>query len=73
MGTRWRRRGSRGVWVDWPEDALLCLVVRREQQGLKRYLHLSTGNYNAITARIYTDLDFLTSNEGVWCGCVGVV
>ena len=43
--------------------AKICLVVRREKVGLRRYLHLSTGNYNITTARIYTDLDLLTSDE----------
>jgi polyphosphate kinase len=38
----------------------ICLVVRREADGLRRYVHLSTGNYNAITGRLYTDLDLLT-------------
>jgi polyphosphate kinase len=38
----------------------ICLVVRREESGLRRYLHLSTGNYNPVTARIYTDLGLLT-------------
>ncbi|MCB1055949.1 MAG: polyphosphate kinase 1, partial [Acidobacteria bacterium] len=32
----------------------ICLVVRREREGIRRYVHLSTGNYNPITARIYT-------------------
>lgn len=45
--------------------AKMCLVVRREQDGLQRYLHLSTGNYNATTARIYTDIDLLTSNDAL--------
>ena len=40
-----------------------ALVVRREQDGLRRYLHLSTGNYNAVTARIYTDLGLFTSDD----------
>jgi polyphosphate kinase len=41
----------------------VCLVVRRERDGIQRYVHLSTGNYNAATARVYGDLDFLTVDE----------
>jgi len=40
--------------------AKLALVVRKEQSGILRYVHLGTGNYNATTARIYTDLGLLT-------------
>jgi polyphosphate kinase len=39
----------------------LAMVVRREPDGLRRYLHLGTGNYNASTARLYTDFGLLTS------------
>ena len=38
------------------------LVVRREADGLRRYVHLSTGNYNAATARVYEDIGILTAN-----------
>lgn len=38
----------------------LCLVVRRESGELRRYVHLSTGNYNARTAQLYTDIDLFT-------------
>jgi polyphosphate kinase len=41
--------------------AKAVLVVRREADGLHRYVHLSTGNYNAGTARLYTDLGLLTA------------
>lgn len=41
----------------------ITLVVRREVDGIKRYVHLSTGNYNDSTARIYTDIGMFTANE----------
>ena len=41
------------------------LVVRREPSGLRRYVHLSTGNYNAATARHYEDLGYLTAREDI--------
>jgi len=43
----------------------IALVVRRESDGLRRYVHLGTGNYNATTARIYTDLGLLTCNPAI--------
>ncbi len=45
--------------------AKMCMVVRREPSGLKRYVHLGTGNYNTVTSRIYTDLSYLTSDETI--------
>ncbi len=41
----------------------ITLVVRKEPGGLRRYLHLATGNYNAVTAGIYTDMGLLTCDE----------
>lgn len=43
----------------------IMLVVRKERDGLRRYVHLSTGNYNATTARIYTDIGMLTCREDI--------
>ncbi len=43
--------------------AKLLLVTRREKDGLKRYAHLSTGNYNLSTARQYTDLGYFSDDE----------
>jgi polyphosphate kinase len=40
----------------------VSLVVRREDDGIRRYVHLATGNYNPLTARIYTDLGYFTCN-----------
>ncbi len=42
--------------------AKLLLIVRREPDGIIRYVHMSTGNYNAVTARLYSDVGFFTSD-----------
>jgi len=45
--------------------AKACMVVRREKNGIRRYIHLGTGNYNAASARIYTDFGFFTCDPGI--------
>jgi polyphosphate kinase len=45
--------------------AKICLVVRRTPQGLRRYVHLGTGNYNERTARVYTDFALMTSSQTI--------
>ncbi|MDK2791329.1 MAG: polyphosphate kinase [Deferribacteres bacterium] len=45
--------------------AKLLLVVRREEKGIKGYAHISTGNYNEKTSKIYTDVDYLTSEDDI--------
>jgi polyphosphate kinase len=45
--------------------AKMALVLRREAQGLRRYAHLGTGNYNPTTARHYTDFGLLTADETI--------
>lgn len=43
----------------------ITLVVRRESDGIRRYVHLATGNYNGKTARIYTDVGILTADRAI--------
>lgn len=51
--------GLRGLKV----HAKICIIVRREPTGVRRYMHFGTGNYNEVTARLYSDVSFMTSNE----------
>lgn len=43
----------------------ITLVVRREEDGIRRYVHLGTGNYNDATAKLYTDIGLMTVNEAI--------
>lgn len=43
----------------------VALVIRKEAHGLQRYVHLGTGNYNATTARLYSDMGLMTSREDI--------
>lgn len=43
----------------------ITLVVRREEDGIKRYVHLGTGNYNDITAKLYTDCGLMTASDTI--------
>ncbi len=45
--------------------AKLCLITRKEKNGVVRYSHIGSGNYNAVTAKIYGDIGYLTANPEV--------
>lgn len=45
--------------------AKILVIVRREADGIQRYLHFGTGNYNEKTARLYTDISYFTRNEAL--------
>jgi polyphosphate kinase len=45
--------------------AKICLIVKRTPQGFRRYVHLSTGNYNERTARVYTDFGLMTASPAI--------
>ncbi len=43
--------------------AKVCIIIRREASGIQRYVHFGTGNYNERTARLYTDISYMTTRE----------
>jgi polyphosphate kinase len=43
--------------------AKICIIVRREAAGIRRYVHFGTGNYNEVTARLYSDVSLMTCHE----------
>ena len=51
--------------VNLKTHAKLCLIVRKEPDGIRRYAHIGTGNYNSATARIYTDLGLITARPAI--------
>lgn len=51
--------------VDLKTHSKVALVVRREEQGLQTYVHISTGNYNPTTSKLYTDLGLLTADPEI--------
>jgi polyphosphate kinase len=65
-----RRLEDEGVHVVYgvrglKTHAKICLVIRREADGIRRYVHLGTGNYNVMTSRIYTDVSYFTCDSAI--------
>lgn len=65
----WARRlekaGSHVIYglVGLKTHSKIILIVRKEEGGIKRYVHLGTGNYNDKTAKLYTDIGLMTAND----------
>lgn len=51
--------------IGFKTHAKMALVLRREREGLRRYVHLGTGNYHSTNARLYTDYSLLTCDEQI--------
>ena len=68
---RWAKRmelaGVHVVYgiVGLKTHAKAAMAIRREEEGLRRYCHLGTGNYNSVTSRVYTDLGLLTARDAL--------
>ncbi len=67
LATRLQEVGANVVYgvVGFKTHCKMLLIVRREGEGLRRYVHLGTGNYHPGTARIYTDIGLLTASKRV--------
>ena len=65
-----RRLESHGIHVVYgfanlKTHSKLCLAVRKETRGIRRYVHIGTGNYNAVTSPVYTNLGLFTVDEDI--------
>jgi polyphosphate kinase len=65
-----RRLEEAGVHVvygfaDLKTHCKLCLVIRQEPDGIRRYVHTATGNYNPVTSKVYTDIGLFTSDPDI--------
>ena len=67
------RAGAHVIYglVGLKTHAKILLVIRREKDGIRRYVHLGTGNYNDRTARLYTDFGLMTCDEAIGADASG--
>ncbi len=67
LANRLQEAGAHVVYglVGFKTHAKMAMVVRREQDGIRRYVHLGTGNYHPGTSRAYTDYGYLSSNQAL--------
>ncbi len=67
LATRLQDAGAKVAYgiVGYKTHAKMLLIVRREGRKLRRYVHLSTGNYHSRTAQAYTDIGLLTANHAI--------
>lgn len=67
LANRLQEAGVQVVYgvVGYKTHAKVLLIVRREQRVLRRYVHLSTGNYHQVTSRLYTDFGLMTADKDI--------
>ncbi len=67
LATKLQTAGAQVVYgvVGYKTHAKMMLVMRRERDGLRRYVHIATGNYHTDTARVYTDYGLITCNPEI--------